>query len=200
MKRNIYYVMTGIIALFLLIAGAGFYRFNFTNGGDILPGVNVADPKNTSYMIGEATFTLTNGFASKSQDNQKTPQGTLQLFGEPVYGDLDADGDLDAAVLLVNNTEGSGVFYYAALVFSQGSEMKSTKGMLLGDRIAPQTVEIHDGRAVYNYAVRRSDEPMTSQASIGKSTWIHYDKKTGDIGEWVKDFEGESALPHTKQQ
>jgi len=194
MKKSIYYSLTGIAVTFLLIAGAGFYRFNFTDGGDVVPKVSLLDPKNTSYTIGEITFTLKNGFASGPQDIQKIAQGTLQLFGEPVYGDLDADGDLDAAVLLVHTSEGSGTFYYAALVFSQGKGGTTTKGMLLGDRIAPQTVEIHEGRAVYNYAVRAGNEPMTTQPSIGKSTWVHYDAKSGEIGEWVKDFEGESAI------
>jgi hypothetical protein len=64
--------------------------------------------------------------------------------------------------------------------------------MYLGDRIAPQTLEVRDGRAVFNYAERRGDEPMSAQPSIGKSVWVHYDKGSNSIGEWVSDFEGES--------
>lgn len=65
--------------------------------------------------------------------------------------------------------------------------------MFLGDRIAPQNINIMDGRAVYNFAERKADEPMTTPPSIGKSIWIHYDQINNQIGEWVKDFEGEEA-------
>ena len=65
--------------------------------------------------------------------------------------------------------------------------------MFLGDRIAPQNINIMDGRAVYNFAERRATDPMVTPPSIGKSIWVHYDKKTNQIGEWVKDFEGEEA-------
>jgi hypothetical protein len=94
---------------------------------------------------------------------------------------------------LVNTTGGSGIFYYAALVINNGTAAKATNAMLLGDRIAPQTVEIHDGIALYNFVERKGTDPMTAQPSIGKSVWVYYDKPKNEIGELVKNFEGESA-------
>lgn len=114
------------------------------------------------------------------------------IFGEPVLGDLDSDGDEDQALYVVEQPGGSGSFYYAVLAINNAGEYKLTGKMFLGDRIAPQNIEIKEGRAVYNFAERRANEPMTTQPSVAKSIWVHYDEKNNEIGEWVKDFEGEA--------
>ncbi|MEI6528440.1 MAG: Gmad2 immunoglobulin-like domain-containing protein [bacterium] len=129
---------------------------------------------------------------SKPVDIVKLPANQT-IFGEPVIGDLNADGLPDKALWLVENPGGSGTFFYAQLLINNGSGYTPTNTMFLGDRIAPQNINIMDGRAVYNFAERRANEPMTTPPSIGKSVWINYDQKTNQIGEWVKDFEGESA-------
>jgi hypothetical protein len=150
------------------------------------------DVKNMTYMMGEETFTLVNGVAEKTFPPGSASKNTLRIFGEPVYGDLNGDENAtDAAILLQNDTGGSGTFYYAVLVMNDNGVYFPTNSMFLGDRIAPQTVEIHDGRAVYNIVERRADEPFTTPPSMGKSVWVYYDAKTNEIGEWVKDFEGE---------
>ena len=151
----------------------------------------VSDPKTISYVVNGDTYTLKNGVATSSVAPDSASMNTLSIFGEPVSGDLDSDGDSDSALLLSLNTGGSGVFYYAVLALNTNGQYKSTNTLFLGDRIAPQTVEIQEGHALFNYAERRADEPMTAQPSITKSLWIQLDKTTSEIGEWVKDFEGE---------
>ncbi len=148
--------------------------------------------KNISVKIGGETFDLVNGTAEKESAPGSATKNKVSIFGEPVVGDLDKDGDSDAAVLLVNNPGGSGTFYYAVLAINNSGTYKATETMFLGDRIAPQTVEIQEGRAVYNYAERKAGEAMSVQPSVGKSLWVHYDAKNNQIGEWVKDFEGEA--------
>ncbi len=191
MKKLLTTSLFVVIIIMALILVAGIYRFNFTNGGDIIPGVNT-DVKNSSYTIDGQTFTLIDGKAEKEIAPGSATKHTVSIFGEPVYGDLNKDGKEDAAVMLVSNPGGSGKFYYAVLAIATGSSYTTTNTLILGDRIAPQNVNIMDGRAVYNYAERKANEPMTTQPSMGKSLWIHYDMKTGEIGEWVKDFEGEA--------
>ncbi len=90
----------------------------------------------------------------------------LSIFGEPVYGELNNDGKQDAGVLLVYNSTGSGTFYYVAAVLS-GSNNKGTNTILLGDRIAPQNIEIKDGKLIANYADRGPKDPMTVKPYIG---------------------------------
>jgi heat shock protein HslJ len=151
----------------------------------------IPDVANMTFYVDGEIFALKNGEAEISIPGSSA-KSLLNLFGQE-YGDLDADGDIDSAVWLVNDGGGTGRFFYGALVINNGdSTYKSTNAMYLGDRIAPQNIEIKDGRAVYNFAERRADEPMTAEPSIGKSVWVNFDKKTGEIGEWVKDFEGEA--------
>ncbi len=150
------------------------------------------DPLNMSYNISGEVFTLKNGIAEKDTAIDTDTKNSLVVFGSPVYGDLDGDKDQDAAVWLVNDPGGTGKFFYGALVINNGTSAKATEVMFLGDRIAPQTLEIHDGRAVYNFAERKASDPMTAEPSVGRSIWVNYDAKTGQIGEWVKDFEGEA--------
>lgn len=142
----------------------------------------VADIKNLTYKVDGQTITLKNGTSA-----------TLSMFGEPVYGDLNKDGVEDAAILLVYTPGGSGTFYYAVLAINKKGIYEPTDLMFLGDRIAPQTVEIKEGRAVYNIAERKGTDPMSTPPSIGKSIWVHYDATSNNIGEWVKGFEGESS-------
>lgn len=198
MKKNFtnpFLITTVIVAIVLI---AGIYRFNFTDGGDIIPENNnvvatdTNDVKNSSYIIDGQTFTLINGKAEKEISPGSATKHIVSIFGEPVYGDLNKDGKNDAALMLVSNPGGGGTFYYAVLAIATGTTYMTTNTLILGDRISPQTIEIHDGRAVYNYAERKANEAISVQPSIGKSLWIHYDTKTGEIGEWVKDFEGEA--------
>lgn len=150
------------------------------------------DVLNTVFVIDGKEFALIDGKAERESAPGSASKETLMIFGEPVYADFDNDGDNDAAVLLVHDGGGSGAFYYAALSILEGEAYKATNAMFLGDRIAPQTIEVRDGRAVFNYAERNAGEPMAVQPSIGKSVFVHYDKQTNEIGEWVSDFEGES--------
>lgn len=188
-----------LLAVLVLFAGTSIFYFG---GVKQIPREEVAVPKNTdvknlSYTVGSEAFVLTNGRSEIQSEQNSTTKNTLSIFGEPVYGDLNSDGVNDAAILLAHEPGGSGTFYYAVLAINTNGNYEATEAMFLGDRIAPQTVEIHDGRAVYNIAIRKGTDPMTTPPSIGQSVWIHYDARTNSIGEWVKDFEGESAGAET---
>ncbi len=148
--------------------------------------------KNISVKIGGEDFNLINGKAEKESAPGSALKNTVSIFGEPTMGDLDKDGDVDVAMLLVNQPGGTGTFYYAVLAINNDGVYKATGTMFLGDRIAPQTLEIQEGRAVYNYAERKAGESFDVSPSVGKSVWVHYDVKNNEIGEWVKNFEGEA--------
>lgn len=179
-------IILGIIGL-LIISILVFLSLKSKNNIPILDNSSVL---NIAYNVDGNTYNLVNGKAELAIENSSA-KNTLSIFGEPVYGDLDKDGDDDAAILLVYNTGGSGTFYYASLVINNDGKYLATNTMLLGDRIAPQTVEIQDGHALYNIMQRNITDPMTTPPSIGKSIWIYYNTQDNTIGEWVKDFEGE---------
>lgn len=201
MKTQSHFFVLSIISMILMcVAFLAFklYQNKFVLQNEsvvetqVTPPEKQSDPKNISYRIGDELFTLTNGAVSYRITPDSETSVSVRLFQDPVFGDLDQDGDIDAVVLLTYNAGGSGTFYYTALALNTNNEFKSTNALLLGDRIAPQTIELHDGRAVVNYAVRRDDEPFSTSPSIGKSLFIHLNQGTGEIGELVKDFEGEA--------
>ena len=154
--------------------------------------VVASTPSSIAYTIDGTEYLLNDGLYTAPAAPGSASMTTVSLFAGPVYADLDNDGDEDAAVLLTYSADGSGTFFYAAVARKNGDIYTSTNTLFLGDRIAPQTIEIQDGRAVYNYATRKESDSMTTPPSLGKSLWIHLDPTTGEIGEWVKDFEGEA--------
>lgn len=95
----------------------------------------------------------------------------ISIFGGATTGDLNGDGKTDAAVILVQQPGGSGTFYYVAAAINTGKGYAPTNAILLGDRIAPQTLEITKGVVIANFADRKPEEPFTTKPSIGKSLY-----------------------------
>jgi len=61
--------------------------------------------------------------------------------------------------------------------------------LLLGDRIAPQSIQRGPpGSVMVNFAERSSGESFAVQPSIGKTLWLHIDPATLQFREWVRDF------------
>lgn len=149
-------------------------------------------PENTTYVVDGEPITLVNGLFEHESAPGSASRDTFRLFGEPVYGDLDGDGDNDAVAYLTKDGGGSGTFFYVVVARNEAGSYAGTDALFLGDRIAPQNVIIEDGNAVANFAERAPGEDFSVQPSMGKSVWVHVDPKTGAIGELVKDFEGEA--------
>ncbi len=192
MKLSHFFVLA-LIVIIIVIAYISYQNKPVVTVPPEVPAQVTSNPKDITYEIDHIIFTLVNGYAEQAVVPDSASKSTVRMFGEPVYGDLDGDGDEDAAVLLTYDGGGTGTFYYASLAIKHSGGFRSTNTLLLGDRIAPQTIEIHDGKAVFNYAERKAGEPMTTMPSVGKSLWIHLDSKKNEIGELVQNFEGESS-------
>jgi len=91
---------------------------------------------------------------------------TSEIWGSPVAADLDGDGDQDAVVIIATEQGGSGRFYYVAVAELDGGSYTGSTGVLLGDRIAPQSVTFADGVVTVDYAERKPGEPMTTPPSV----------------------------------
>lgn len=72
--------------------------------------VPLNDPRNMTYLIEGDTLILKDGKATATSSIDDAIVSSVMLFGNPTYGDLDADGDTDAAVLLVSQSGGTGTF------------------------------------------------------------------------------------------
>lgn len=135
-----------------------------------LPEKNM-NPKNSTYVIEGEEVTLVNGIGT-------TQGGEVKYFGNELRIDVDGDNKEDTAFLATVSGQGSGTFYYLVVALNKDGGYRGTNGILLGDRIAPQTTEFKNGEIVINYADRKLEEPMTKKPSVGVS---RYFKVANDI-------------------
>jgi hypothetical protein len=129
-----------------------------------------ADYKNIAYEIDGRVITLTNGLSEIPAAPGSASTITTRYFGNEATGDLTADGLPDVAFLITQSGGGSGTFFYvvAALRTRDGGYV-GTNGVLLGDRIAPQSTQIQNAIVTVNYADRKPGEAMTTPPSVGVS-------------------------------
>lgn len=155
------------------------------------------DYKDTEYRIDGVPVQLKEGIAEVEAAPGSASKITTRYFGNEYRTDLDDDGREDIVFLLTQETGGSGVFYYAVAALNTESGYVGSDGYLLGDRIAPQTIEVspnprHRNVVVINYADRATGEPITAQPSVGKSAYLKLDLPSMQWGIVEPNFEGES--------
>ena len=132
------------------------------------PPPSEADPSNTTYTIEGQAVPLVNGRFSAAAAPGSAAWITAAVFGRPLFGDLDHDGDEDAVVVIIHESGGSGTFYYIAAAINQNGRYLGTAGYLLGDRIIAQFVRFDDGLVEAHYLDRRPTEPMSAPPSVRK--------------------------------
>jgi hypothetical protein len=166
-----------IIVLIVLAALVGaFYALNAyiydeKQGGAV-------DPKNATYKMQDQVITLVNGrHEETSAPGEEVQWKTVtQYFGNDAKGDLNGDNVPDIAFILTQNGGGTGTFFYVVTAIQNpAGRFIGTNGVLIGDRIAPQTTEIRNGELIVNYADRRPDEPFSAQPTIGVSLRLKVD-------------------------
>ena len=82
-------------------------------------------------------------------------------FIEPLaFGDLNGDGVNDAAVLLVENSGGSGSFVFLAAVVNASGQPKNVATQLLGDRANVQALRIDGGKVTVEMLTHGPADPM----------------------------------------
>jgi hypothetical protein len=80
---------------------------------------------------------------------------TLTLLPEPrAEGDLDGDGAAETVALLAENSGGSGVFVYLAVVDRAGSAPENVATRLLGDRVRVSSLVVEDGQILVSMTER----------------------------------------------
>ena len=156
----------------------------------------ISDYKNAEYIIDGLKIKLTNGVFEGAISGSAS-KVVARYFGNEVRHDLNDDGREDVVFLMTFNTGGTGTFFYVVAALNTVNGYVGSQGLLLGDRIAPQTTEMsqnprHVNVIVVNYADRKPGEPMVTEPSVGKSIWIKLDPKIMQFGEVVQNFEGES--------
>jgi len=129
-------------------------------------------PQEATYLIDGNSYVLSEGQATAESAPGSASKVHVQIFGEPVTGDLDGDGIPDAAVLLVETTGGSGTFYFVAAALNRGGTFVGSEAVFIGDRIAPQQLRIRHGVVILDYADRRPGEAMALPPSQEQSLYL----------------------------
>lgn len=187
--------MRKIAAFVLIVLAAGAYYWYVMRG---TASQNVAsDYKNIAYVIDGTSVQLKNGVSVVDAAPGSASKIATRYFGNELKTDLDGDGREDVTFIVTQNTGGSGTFYYVVGALNTAHGYVGSDGYLLGDRIAPQTINVSQNPKqkyviVANYADRAAGEPMTAQPSVGKSAYLKLDPKTMQWGVVQPDFEGES--------
>jgi len=119
--------------------------------------------KNASYKgIYDEPVQLTDG---RYEGEPFVPGGasrpTVVLHPEVyAFGDLNGDGVADAAVILIENSGGSGSFLYLAAVINEGGAPVNVATQFVGDREQAQVISIEDGEITLNMVAHGPDDPM----------------------------------------
>ena len=157
-----------------------------------LPDRESINPLNTSYSIDGQEIRLVNGRA----ENQVAPNAfgkmRTQVWGEPKMADINGDGRVDAALILIHSGGGSGTFYYFAAAVNEGNSYKTTRAVLLGDRIEPTSIEVTGNRTTINYLDRARGEAFSVKPTLAKQQIIIYDQESGELAMVAQNFAGEA--------
>jgi hypothetical protein len=131
-----------------------------------------ADPLNATYSIEGDTIRLQGGRSEIATTPHSAITKKTAVYGKTVYGDLNGDGNEDAAILLIHDPGGSGTFFYVAGALNIHGEFQGTNAVLLGDRITPRDLQIRNGVLITKYADRRPGEPMAATPSVHTSQYL----------------------------
>jgi hypothetical protein len=113
-------------------------------------------------------------------------KNTATIFGAPENLDINNDGVKDYVMLITVSGSGSGTFFYVAgAVLDKIGNISTTNSIFVGDRIAPQNINMMNGKVVVNYADRKTEESMSARPSIGVSKYFQV---SGNILKEVKNY------------
>ncbi len=199
-KRTLIIASALALAAIVIVA-----LLSFRDRAKELPPATVSRPSpdylDAAFMIGGIKVTLANGLSETEAAPGSATKIVTRYFGNDVRHDFDSDGREDVAFLVTQESGGSGVFFYLVVALNRPGGYAGSDGLLLGDRIAPQSSGIDEGIAasgnprkdviVVNYADRLPGEPFSAAPSIGKSIWAKLDPASMTIAEVAPDFEGE---------
>lgn len=129
-------------------------------------------PRDAVYRVGKQAVQLIDGYSESEAAPGSTAKIVTLVVKDPVFGDLDGDGQADAALFLSQASGGSGTFLYVAAAVAKNNRWQGTNAVFIGDRVAPQTIRIGDGVIVARYLDRRPEESMAVTPSVEKTLEI----------------------------
>lgn len=103
----------------------------------------------------------------------------VQLLPQIAFGDLNGDSQEDAAILIAENSGGSGVFVSVAAVLNQNGSPLQSGAELVDDRPQVETLAVQDGKITLSGVIHGSEDPMCCPAfAVSESYQLYKDKLT----------------------
>jgi hypothetical protein len=166
MNKKWIIIFLGVAVLLGLVF---FFMRNISQAPAVSKTPNAFDARNATFVLNGTSVSLVNGISEIASVPGGASKTTTRYFGNEAYGDLSGDGLEDVAFLVTQDGGGSGLFYHVVVALKTADGYKTTNAFLVGDRISPQSTEIHaDSRELHvNFAERKPGEPMTAQPSQG---------------------------------
>ena len=174
--------MKKIVVIILIIIALVFLyniRDNFTTKKTDTPTVNEnstfhPDPSNATFIFDDGPVTFSSGKNEKPIAPGSAFIEETIILDKLAYGDLNADGKQDTAMLLARYGAGSGTFIYVAVFISGPVTYKGSNTIFIGDRIIPQSISIDGDIVVVNYLDRKSSEALAAEPTIKTSKQLVY--------------------------
>lgn len=140
------------------------------------------DPLDAGYRLDGAMVRLQQGRAETPAAAGSASKLVTSVLGEPTLGDIDGDGDEDAALVLIHSGGGSGTFYYVTVARNVQGAYQGSNGVWLGDRILVQDVAVRYGMLIVRYLDRETHEPMTLAPTVPKTVVLHLENGKLSVG------------------
>ena len=137
------------------------------------------DPLNFTYEVEGETIKLVGGTSTVDISPGSAEKLETVTFNKPAIGDLNHDGKNDSAVLLVQDSGGSGLFYYLVAIIDEAGVAKNTNSIFIGDRIEPKNISISNNKIRLDFVDRNIDEPMSAEPTVKKTKFFEVNK--GDL-------------------
>lgn len=137
-------------------------------------GVFRPDPSGATFTFDDEPVTLSAG----RNETAITPGSALVeetvLLDQLAYGDVNADGKEDTALLLARYGGGSGTFIYLAAFVSGPVTYHGSEAIFIGDRIAPKSISISGGIVTVKYLDRKDGDAFATEPTVSVSKQFIY--------------------------
>ena len=155
-----------ILSLIILIF---ITNFSYSNVSVKSESTRRLKPQKSSFVIDGELIKLKNGVSEIRIDKSSASKIVTKYTGINAKGDLNNDSLVDMAVILTQETGGSGTFYYVAVISSKNKRYYGSNAIFLGDRIKVNRVEVKNGEVVVNYWDRKKSESMVEEPTVATS-------------------------------
>lgn len=102
----------------------------------------------------------------------------VKVRPEVAFGDLNNDGVEDAALLISENTGGSGIFVSLIVVHSQGDHFRQAPGVLVDDRPIIDQLVIDNGLILLEGKVHGPNDPMVDPTMVISAAYRVFGEQT----------------------